>query len=423
MEQTLISFQKTTICSVLITRGSVVVTRGSIVVTRGSVVVTRGSVVVTRGSIVVTRGSVVVTRGSVVVTRGSIVVTRGSIVISRGSVVNKEFLVPTIKLIINQKIKIKMKNKISLSKKQLKPKKVLVGDFMNPGKATRVAKGGVFISNQEIAANEGMLNSVNNQKLTDKERRLVKSESKKISNISSAEGKKHYAHNALMMKHGRNRNIMIMLAVSARIIKAKLAMPTNDEEFYRKSFNMQAAIFTNTLGFFTPAFSRLTIWANENIALDTALDAIENELPGGEALKVTAMANLNITLKLALNFVNDIVFLNQPQALSIIDAALMEPVGSGTIRKPAFAVKQTSESGSIKLISLAARKDGKLVPAAYEWEYSKDDGRTWTRLLITISASRIASGMELGVITLFRRRITTKEGTGVWAVSKPITPE
>ena len=315
-----------------------------------------------------------------------------------------------------------MKNEIKLSKKQLKPKKVLAMDLMNPGKVNRVAKGGEFISNEELAHRNNTLKSVNNQELSAKEQRLVKSEIKKISNIKSAEGKKHYAHNALMMKHGRQRDIMIMLAVSIKIIKAKLAMPANDEEYYRKSFNMQAAILANTDGYFSPAFGRLTIWANENIALDTALDAIENKDANGEELKKAAMKNIVLTLKLALNFVNDLVLVNQPNALLIITAALMEPVGSGTIRKAEFVVKQTNESGSIKLISLAARKDGKLVAAAYEWEYSKDDGRTWIRLLITLTASRIATGMEIGVITLFRRRITTKEGTGVWVVSRPITP-
>ncbi len=260
------------------------------------------------------------------------------------------------------------------------------------------------------------------QALQQAEQRFVKQETKKINNIKSREGAEHYMHNALAMKPGRERELMILLVASVRTIKAKLAMPANDEEYYRKSFNMQDAIFLNTSGYFSPAFNRLATWATENIALDTALDAIENKDANGEALKKAAMKNLKLTLKLALNFVNNLVLVNQPLALLMIEAALMEPVGAGTIRKPAFTILQTNVSGSIKLISLAARKNGKLVNAAYEWEYSIDNMATWIRLPVTLSSTTIAVDMVLGKTIVFRRRITTREGTGEWLVSKAITP-
>ena len=89
-------------------------------------------------------------------------------------------------------------------------------------------------------------------------RRLLKSETKRVNNIRSAAAAKQYVHNAMRMKKDSERRMIILWALTIKTIKAKLGMPTNDEEYYRKSFNMQAAILANVDGYFTPAFGRLT---------------------------------------------------------------------------------------------------------------------------------------------------------------------
>ncbi|MEI6487502.1 MAG: hypothetical protein WCP52_00995 [Bacteroidota bacterium] len=267
--------------------------------------------------------------------------------------------------------------------------------------------------------------SVRDLHLSAKDRRLIKKEKKRIDRIKTQAQVQVYWNNLLKLPSSRERQLIILFALSIITIKAKLGMPTRETDFLKHSEDMQEAIKKNTLGYFSPAFARLNQWKTENENLDKAITDVTNRVRGAEGRKKNAKANLRVTLKLALAYINELALLNQAKANSIIEASLMVVIHRSARVVKDFTVKQMEATGSILLRSASAKIDGKYVNASYEWQYTTDDGVTWIALPTTINkAKTIAKDMVVGVATIFRKRITTsKGGTSAWVVSKPITPE
>ena len=217
--------------------------------------------------------------------------------------------------------------------------------------------------------------------------------------------------------------LIILVAVTIKVIKGKLNMPKKQWDYLATSKNMEAAILANALGYFTPAFAGLSNWALENTALEKALNAIKNRVVGGAGMKVTAMANLKITLDLALAYVNAIAKLNQPNAITIIEAALMTVINQGPrVIKP-ITVKVGTDAGTAIVSCPATTFEGKRVAGSYEKQWSADGGKTWVPLTTTSKCKIIATGLASGVPVIFRSRTTTtKGGTSAWVVSAPVTP-
>ena len=267
--------------------------------------------------------------------------------------------------------------------------------------------------------------SVRDLHLSAKDRRLIKKEKKRIDRIKTQAQVQVYWNNLLKLPSSRERQLMILFALSIITIKAKLGMPTREADFLKHSEDMQEALKKNTLGYFSPAFARLNQWKTENENLDKAMTDVTNGVRGAEGRKKNAKANLRVTLKLALAYINELALLNQAKANAIIEASLMVVIQRSARVVKDFAVKQMEATGSILLRSASAKIDGKYVNASYEWQYTTNDGVTWIALPTTINkAKTIAKDMVVGVATIFRKRITTsKGGTSAWVVSKPITPE
>jgi len=148
-----------------------------------------------------------------------------------------------------------------------------------------------------------------------------------------------YRNDVIRMSGSERFAIVLAGVTRIKLIKGKLAMPTEELAYLRKSQTIYDAFFNDDSGFFTVAFEMLGTLKDNNIALDNAFTDIENGIAGGEGDKITAMNDLRITLILALAYVNKLALLNQRQAVAIITAAHMEVIGRTKFDKQAISVK------------------------------------------------------------------------------------
>jgi hypothetical protein len=239
--------------------------------------------------------------------------------------------------------------------------------------------------------------------------------------------------NQLQSRKNRRMNItraqrqlaFVLLLVVPRIIKGKLgfSMRTNDDTFLTLSKAIHAAIVADAGGFYTPAFGGLSTLASQATAFEAAIANFLKGMLGGEAAKREAKQALKITLDAALAYINNLAFLDQPNAAEIITGAKMVLVAKPSFDKQDFAVKQGNATGEIILRSKAAKFNNKRVKGFYEWQYSLDGGVTWISLDSTVVAHTTATGMQVDVKTWFRKRSTTaKGGISAWSNAITITP-
>ena len=226
-------------------------------------------------------------------------------------------------------------------------------------------------------------------------------------------------------KQRKYARAFIIMAITVRTIKGKLGVNlyTNDGTFLAKARGIFTSLTNNAGGFYSPAFSGLATIDTQADAFEAAINAFELGGIGTEEAKLIAKKALKITLDLALAYVNNLAFLDQANATQIITGADMLLVRSPFREKPDFEVKQSTATGDIILISKAIRFDGKLVRGFYEWQYSIDNGVNWISLESTTVAKTTATGMEVDVKTLFRKRTTSrKTGISAWCSAIAITP-
>lgn len=223
----------------------------------------------------------------------------------------------------------------------------------------------------------------------------------------------------------KRKYTVIIMAVIMRTTKGKLGfnLNTNDGTFLFKAQGIFDALTANTGGFYTPPFANLALLATQIAAFQATINDMEMGVIGAEGAKTEAKKALKITLLGALNYVNNLAFLDQANAVEIITGANMLVINAGSINKQDFAVRQGDATGEVKLISLAARFNNKRVNASYDWQYSRDNGTTWVSLDSTVVAKTVAVGMTVDLKTLFRKRSTTvKGGTTAWCNAIAITP-
>jgi hypothetical protein len=79
-----------------------------------------------------------------------------------------------------------------------------------------------------------------------------------------------------------------------------------------------------------------------------------------------------------------------------------------------FTAKHGPVSGSVNLVAPASADR-----AAYKWQYSVDDGKTWITLPQTLQAKTSVAGLPPLTTVLFRFRPATKVGEGDW--SQPVS--
>ncbi|HEY3818623.1 MAG TPA: fibronectin type III domain-containing protein [Polyangiaceae bacterium] len=104
---------------------------------------------------------------------------------------------------------------------------------------------------------------------------------------------------------------------------------------------------------------------------------------------------------------------NPESAVTIIESAGMSVKKPTSVAKAPFAVQPGDVSGSVRLVLLAVAKR-----ASYEWQWSRDGGKTWNTAEKTLTAKTVVSGLPAETTCLFRHRATTRTGMGDW--SEPV---
>ena len=211
---------------------------------------------------------------------------------------------------------------------------------------------------------------------------------------------------------------IILFSVTAKTIKGKLGFDINtpDEKFL---FNSQAifnAITADINGLYSPVFAKLALLGTQNDAFNKAMGLLRQLGVGLEAKKNAIKLKLFNTLISTLGYINDLCRDDQPNAVTMITGAKMIVVKEKTSEKQDFAVKQGKATEEVDLISLAVKIGSKYVPATYMWQFSIDGGKTWEDLEPTSVAHTTATGMLIGISTLFRKRTkTTQYGMSKWS--------
>ncbi len=218
---------------------------------------------------------------------------------------------------------------------------------------------------------------------------------------------------------------IFILAITVHTIKGKLGFKLNskDSEVLFNATAIQEALVLNTGGYYTPAFGQMALLGTCITTFSNSINNVNLGVLGAEGAKNTAKVNLMKVLRKALTYVNGLAEDDQTNAVEIITGAKMIVIGTPSINKQDFAVKQGPGTGEVILTSLAVKVDGKYVKAVYEWQFSIDNGKTWESLPVTTKAKTMATGMLSGIATLFRKRTSSaKTGISTWSVAIEIHP-
>ena len=78
-------------------------------------------------------------------------------------------------------------------------------------------------------------------------------------------------------------------------------------------------------------------------------------------------------------------------------------------RLPTLAIKQ-GFAGTLRLVAKAV-KGGK----SNEWQYSTDAGTTWVNIPPSPKPKTTVTGLQPGIVTLFRHRTVTRAGPRAWS--------
>ena len=241
--------------------------------------------------------------------------------------------------------------------------------------------------------------------------------------------KKEYRNNKAAYRHsvGRIGKSIILLATVVRRIKGKLGFEINtpDKTFLFRAQAIYSALDLNTASYYTPPFAGMSDLDQCIIDYKESLDNLTlGTVLGAEGAKNAAKTKLKDVLDDALVYVNKLAKNNQTNAVEIITGARMEVMKAGKQDKPDFAVHHGLSSGSIELKARAEKVDSKYVKATYYWQFSIDDGKTWESLENTLVAKTTATGMLVGIPTIFRKRTkSTKGGLSAWCPPISITPQ
>ena len=211
---------------------------------------------------------------------------------------------------------------------------------------------------------------------------------------------------------------IILFSSTAKTIKGKLGFDINtpDEKFLFNSQAIYTAIKTDAKGYYAAGFLKLGLLFSQNDLFKKAIDAMRQGGLGMEGDKNAIKLQLFRTLLAALAFINDTSNDDQVNAVAIITGAKMIVVKEKTSEKQDFTVKQGGATEEVDLISLAVKIGSKYVPAIYMWQFSIDGGKTWEDLEPTSVAHTTATGMLIGISTLFRKRTkTTQYGMSKWS--------
>lgn len=106
-------------------------------------------------------------------------------------------------------------------------------------------------------------------------------------------------------------------------------------------------------------------------------------------------------------YVQTVADANADTAASVIQTAGFDVARWSRSYARLFSAKPGAVSG---VVILTAKKAAKM--AAYHWQYSTDEGKTWTDAGITLQAKTSVSGLTHGTMASFRYRPVTRAGMG-----------
>jgi hypothetical protein len=112
-------------------------------------------------------------------------------------------------------------------------------------------------------------------------------------------------------------------------------------------------------------------------------------------------------------YVQQLASATPAQAQIIAESAAMTLRKTGARHKSDLAVTQTV-SGAVKVVAKSV-----LGARSHEWQLSTDGGKTWTNATPSAQATTTITGLQPGVLTMFRQRVITKTGPSDW--SQPIS--
>ena len=197
------------------------------------------------------------------------------------------------------------------------------------------------------------------------------------------------------------------MTVSMHRVEAVLKRPTTVPDLLILARAIVEAITGNSW-FPAPVPSMQAVRA----AIDTLHDAEAAALSRTAGLK-QARNEARVVLVGLLNrlkaYVQEVADENPDAAEAIVEAAGMSVKGRGVPAKSALAVLPGTVSGSVRLVAKAVAKE-----ASYEWQVSRDGGRSWASLPATLQAKTAVADLATGVTWSFRMRSVTRRGKGDW---------
>jgi hypothetical protein len=209
---------------------------------------------------------------------------------------------------------------------------------------------------------------------------------------------------------------IILTGVVIQIIRGKLGMSRKIVLYKDKSINMAAVQRLNESGYFTDAFDGLDLWDDRNEALAQALK--DQAIGKASAADVAyAKGEVQKSLNLFMNYINELARNNQELAVSIIETALCVVIAFYSRKTVELKYQRGFGTGVIKLISVAVKENGKRVRGTYEFQYGYmvDKVIIWVRLDSINKNSIILKGLRTDVTTYFRKRSSTsKSGMSGW---------
>jgi hypothetical protein len=197
------------------------------------------------------------------------------------------------------------------------------------------------------------------------------------------------------------------MTVSMHVVRASLNRPTRvgDLLIYARSI---VEAMTGNPWFPAPLPSLAKVQAAID-ALEKAQADTLSRTKGLAALRNLALKKLVDLLNRLKAYVQAVANDNPDFAVSIIESARMNVVGSAPGRKLVLAVYRGAVSGSVRLVARAVAKE-----ASYEWQVSDDEGKTWITLPRTMQAKTTVSSKRPGKTYGFRFRAVTRRFTTNW---------
>ena len=238
---------------------------------------------------------------------------------------------------------------------------------------------------------------------------------------------KAFRRNGVLSDHNDNRIVVILFAaIVPKSIRGRLGfnMDTSDGKFLTNSKAIFNALTADVNALYSPAFAKLALLGTLNDSFQKAIDALKLGGKGLEAKKNAIKKKVYSVLVSALGYINELCRDDQDNASTMITGCTMILVKESTTKKQDFAVTQGHATEEIDLASLAVKNGPKSLSATYMWQVSIDGGKTWEDLEPTLIAKTTATGMLVGVSTLFRKRTKTTEfGMSAWCTPIEIVPQ